>query len=487
MRRGMRVNRSSVQRLFQVDYLILLPIMALAFYLAFIPHQGYPYLVHLDEWIHLAWSNQIVTQGTVIGLTDPFSGGAPDFGQHAEVGFHLFWAVFHQISGIPWLTIFKYFPAIIFMVTVLSVYILAKREGFGWEAALFTCLIPTAVGILGPGFLVAVAMALPLIPLAMFLAFNFRTAWSYLALFALVGTLVVTHLVTAVALAIIFVPYVFINLKSNFRHSLWVTLAVVTPLLMPVPWLFNELLAQVQGFFVQSFPVATVDLPPIIKTYGYLPIALCLLGTFYLSLRGGKKSYGLIVGLLALLAVLVAFYTFHRGPHLLYYRGLVPMMLMVSIVAGAGLMMVRNLRLWANVPLLRQNMGSILCAILIGLTLVIGIPVRQNIPYYHMIDEEDYQAFAWIRDNVDKSYERAILDPWKGSAFTAITGKYVYTYIGGGPTVIDEKAYEFLRSGSKDTTFLEDNDISIVYNRWECHNPDLVEVRENVYLLKKGK
>ena len=38
------------------DYLILLPIMALVFYIAFISHLNYPYPVNIDEWVHLAYS-----------------------------------------------------------------------------------------------------------------------------------------------------------------------------------------------------------------------------------------------------------------------------------------------------------------------------------------------------------------------------------------------------------------------------------------------
>ena len=74
---------------------------------------------------------------------------------------------------------------VIFIITILSVYIMAQREGFGWEAALFTCLIPTTIGILGPAFTVPVAMGLLFTPLLIFLAFNFRTVWSYLVIFIL--------------------------------------------------------------------------------------------------------------------------------------------------------------------------------------------------------------------------------------------------------------------------------------------------------------
>jgi hypothetical protein len=101
-----------------------------------------------------------------------------------------------------------------------------------------------------------------------------------------------------------------------------------------------------------------------------------------------------------------------------------------------------------------------------------------------MIDEEDYQAFAWIRDNIDNTYNRALLDPWKATAFVAITQKSVYTRIHVSPLPRDLEAYQFLDNGCRDTAFLRDNRVSIVYTRDACDNPDLVEVRENVYLLR---
>lgn len=102
-----------------------------------------------------------------------------------------------------------------------------------------------------------------------------------------------------------------------------------------------------------------------------------------------------------------------------------------------------------------------------------------------MIETEDYEAFIWIRDNVDDRYQKAILDPWKGTPFTAITGKYVYTRIHMGPDDITREADDYLAGGCKDTDFLRKNGISIVYTQQECSNPDLVEVNKWVYLLKE--
>ena len=72
------IMQENINRIPKSDYLLLPFIMAVAYYLAFIPHHGYPYLVHLDEWIHLACSNQVITQATATGLTNPWFGGEPN-------------------------------------------------------------------------------------------------------------------------------------------------------------------------------------------------------------------------------------------------------------------------------------------------------------------------------------------------------------------------------------------------------------------------
>lgn len=467
---------SNAHKIPKTDYLILLPIMALAFYIAFIPHHNYPYPLHVDEWVHMVYSKAML-QGSIIS--------------NLEAGFHLFWGVFQTISGISWMDIFRYFPGIIFIITVLAVYILAQREGFGLEAAFFTCLIPTTVGILGPAFLVPVAMGLLFTPLILFLAFNFRTVWSYLLIFILISFLLSIHAPSAICPIIVLAPYILLNLKGNFKHSLGLILIFVIPFLAVFPWIFNMLLPTAKQLF-SSQPIPTyIELPRIIQAYGYLPILFCLLGTLLLAIRGGNKNYSLILGLLVLLVMLVVYYTFHYGVEIMYFRGLMYMMLVMSIVAGAGLMGVRKLRLparvnaWLKVPFITQNVGNILCLALIALTLVMVIPVRQDTPYYHMIEEEDYEAFVWIKDNVSEGYGKAVLDPWKATAFSAIAGKDIYSRVHAYPTAKDERAYTFLNNGCADTAFLRENGISIVYSQEGCDNPDLVEVRENVYLLKK--
>ncbi|MFC2034317.1 hypothetical protein ACFLTT_02830 [Chloroflexota bacterium] len=180
------MNLITVTKILKLDYLKLIPILGLAFYIAFIPHLNYPYPLHVDEWVHLAHSNILLQTGSTASA-EPFFGQITySLSPSLEAGYHLFWGIFQQLSGISWMTIFRYFPSIIFIITVLAVYTMARKEGFGWEAALLTCLIPTTVGILGPAFLVPVSMGLIFTPLIIFLAFNQNTIRSYILIFIII-------------------------------------------------------------------------------------------------------------------------------------------------------------------------------------------------------------------------------------------------------------------------------------------------------------
>jgi hypothetical protein len=471
---------------------LLLPVLALAFYIGFIPHQSDSYPVHIDEWINLARFESLEKANT-LAYPDIYSGEAPqELSSNMEFGFQTYWAVFQRITGIPWLIIFRYFPGIILMFTVLAAFILAHRLRFGLEAAFFTCLLPTTVGILGPAFLVPVALALPFVLLTLFIAFNFKSWWSYCVIFIFNCLLVTIHPPSAVCLLIIIVPYILMNLKKgSYWHCLGITLAILVPFIAPFPWIYNTVIDAAKSLLTKHYPSTFVDFPMIIKTYGYLPVALGLLGTLVLAIRRGKENYGLIFGLLTILAMLTVFFTFHYGLSILYERGLTFMMLMLGIVAGAGLAWVKNIgfNAWLAAKLrfggLVRYAGWLICLGLVGVTLFISVPSHQQTPYYHMIDDEDYQAFVWIKDNLGPEYRRGVLDPWKAIPFAAVSGKVAYTYIHTAAKPSDEQAAEFLAQGCTDTAFLRANSITFVYTRGACQNPDLEPVREFVYLRKK--
>ena len=477
-----------MRSLIKSDYLKLVPILALAYYLTFIPH-SYPYPIHVDEWVHFYRAEAMLTAGSTTYTSYLYGETTAGLSSNLESGFHLFWGIFQRISGLDWLTIFRYFPGIIFLITVLSVYVLARREGYGWQAAFCTCLIPTTVGILGPAFLVPVAMGLLFIPLLLFLAFHFRSAWSYLVIFIFTSFLLSIHAPTAVVIAMMLIPFILLGIKGDFRHSVLVTAAVAIPFLAPFPWIFDLLLPTAIKLLNPVPPIDWIDFPRVIYTYGMIPVGLCLLGTFLLVMRGGRKNYSLVLGLAAILIMLATFYTLRYGIPIMYDRGLMYMMLMMSIITGAGLAGFNQLRLPENLTRIPARLvtatGHILCLVLVVVILVVTIPQHQDIPYYHMIDREDYESFVWIRDNLSTDYDKAVLDPWKATAFSAITQKAAYTRIHEYPKPSDTYVYNFLEGGCNNTNFLRENGITLIYARKPVTNPDLTEVRKFVYVLKE--
>lgn len=202
------------------------------------------------------------------------------------------------------------------------------------------------------------------------------------------------------------------------------------------------------------------------------------------------KKYTYVWGLILLLIVFVVFQNYGFGSSLVFGRNFVYLWLIMSIIAGAGLITVKKFTLPScittkiGLSTVTKNSGKILYFLVIFFVLVSSFFSRYQIPYYHMIDNEDYHSFVWIKENISDKYRKAILDPWKATAFNAISGKYIYTQVAEQMSRSDYIAYDFLNGGCINTTLLKKNNISIVYTNENCNNPDLVEVAENIYLLK---
>ncbi|MFC2016719.1 hypothetical protein ACFLUF_03290 [Chloroflexota bacterium] len=486
----------NILKLIKSDYIKLVPILALACYIAFIPKLSYPYPVHIDEWVHMAFSNEIIAEGS-ISINYPFDGEPMVLQRKMEVGFQLLLGTLQNIFGISWNTIFRYLPSIIFAFTALSVYLMGRKEGFGWQAALLCCLVPTTVGILGPGFLVPVALALLFLPLMIYIAYNYRRWWSYLLLFVLNSFVISIHGPSAICITTILIPYIILSFRSEPKHSLLMFIALIGPFILTLPLTYGYAVSLIRSLIQESGEITGHDMLMLFRDFGYLPIILTFVGIIGLSVRGGTRNLSLATGLALLLGLMAAFYTFGYGISIIYLRSLLFAMLLMAIIGGAGLKEIGQLRLpetWFNFPTINKCIGPGISIILIAVTLATTIPDRQEEGYYHMIDSHDYEAFVWIRDNVEDSYNKAMLDPWKATPFTAITGKHVYTRIHNAPTTTSTETYKFIINGCKDTDFLRENGVSIIYSRvdykgreadYTPDNPDLVEVRENIYLLKE--
>jgi len=190
---------------------------------------------------------------------------------------------------------------------------------------------------------------------------------------------------------------------------------------------------------------------------------------------------------------------------IMYERSFMFLFLMIGLLAGWGLAEIRRSSIELSLDYLPLKNGkvkvnaaikkisSLIPFIVVFLLLVTTIPAHKEIPYYRLINEADYEAFTWIEENIDEYrtseylYDRAAVDPFKASAFSAITRLYIVSSIMHPIPGYRHRreVYSFLSGCCEDDGFLEKFDVSVVYTRGCCTNENLTMIYPNVYILQK--
>ena len=482
-------------------------IMGFAFYTSLIPRLDYDYPLHEDEWTHFTEARAIAEQGEVPFL-DPVTGEdradpvteETRSSPHFEVGFQLFLAEFQLVTGLPWLAIFRYLPSAVFALTAFSAYLFGNRRGFGLEAALFACLVPTTVRFLGPAFTVPVALGLFFVPLVLLLVGHF---WSLkrlpLLLLPLLSFLFIAHAPTALfAGGIVAVFGLFGTLRRAparrpTRRRALVHLAAVLAVvaLSSIPLLaYNNWL--VGAAAAEPLPRELLTAPgSMIARLGYIPYPLFVLGLVVLARSGRRIDRALLVTTVLVAAYAFLHYQFGVGNAALYSRSVLYLALLVLLIAGlatawmrrwlAGLLSPR----WASGASFAA-VGLVLAAVTLP-SLALNVEARYDETFYHRIGETQYDDFVWIRDNLCPGYGRALADPKFGRPFAAISGRYAYAAIPATtapvrPQRLDE-ARLVLKEGVPDADWLRERGVSIVYSTGRIESPELVKVHDRVYVL----
>jgi hypothetical protein len=471
--------------------LILLLLLIFAIIISFLPHLDYPYPIHHDEWMHMAYSDSLIQSGE-FELVNPFQdSGASTIGANLEIGFHILWNVVHRITGLDLIDIFAYFPPVIFLFTILSIYLFTRREGFGLEAALFGCLIPTSVGILGPAFMVPLSMGLFFVPLILLLAFYFDRWAGYFLILIFTFFLIMTHLPAVLVTYVILAPYLVLNSKAKCKNSIGILSALIIPSIFLL-LLFHEQIMQVLASSSNALPLSSwVRLPSLLQTYGVIPIIFAFIGSIYLFLKGGNKNFALLSGFICLLIILLIYIKFSTGFSIFYVRGLIYMLVLISIFAGAGLSMLFRYKLelkqFMKGFLFSLRLGKIVGILIVTVIVIVGLCNSLFTNYYHMVDKMDVEGFEWMRANIGSNNKPVLLDPWQATAFTAITQEFSLRRIFGQRQAADDKINRYLENSCSDSNVLNDNLISFVYNRLDCNNTDLIKIKDSIYKVNPGQ
>lgn len=468
--------------------LILLGVLIAAAFLTYYPHLSYPFPLHVDEWYGIAMSQGIVQAG-LFPKHDLWTGRfrAPS---DLEKGYHLLLAAIYLLFR-PSITQWMYLPSIIEALAVLSVFLfvyklLGRNEAL--IAAFLVALMPSNITIGGPVFLIPANLGLILIPLALIFGFNLaksRPLYNYLILFLIITFLLYSHPPTALVLIMLLTIYSALLLISrregDSRRAGYTIAVIVISCVASIPNFVQYLSVQGVSGIAFHFPVLEPSLPLV---YGIIQTTFFLVGFYLLSKRGGREIQSLLVGSVALLAIVFLFANFGFNVLIPYQRVYTPLFLLMSIIASCGYVSLISLNKKGG------KLGYILLILVLLATSYASIYGDLTTPYYHLIDNQDYQNFLYIRAHFNSS-DISIMNAYTARAFTAITGMHVYVVRPIYPyTTHAGMLYNtslFFLGQCSDTAFLRENNISIVYTNGTCINGNLTLVTNDTYVLNPSR
>ncbi len=478
-----------------IEGLLLGVILVLAFFITSIPRWQYLYPLHIDEWMHYGQVQSLIETGHIT-YPNPFDSGkavSPD----TEIGFHLLLGELKLITGISWLSLFRFSTGIILALLAFMVYALGRERGFGLGAAFLVVFIPTTTRFLGPAFLVPVALGLTFIPLTLFVLHRLMLdIRGPLILFLIFFSLLFLHPPTfAVISAVAVVHFILFllpgqNLKSRRQQSI---LALV--FLLPICIFMLFWAPSYVDFVVNEAmsPELHLPIPPIqdaIPKFGYIPVALSALGAGILAYRGNRENWALVLSAIGLLAFQLIYPYFYIGLDIVYERGWLYIFVLMSLLGGVTLMEIRGLIRIAlrKRKILAAIASYIAIGILIASAFVMNLSGQLLEPYYHVIDDANFDDFMWVKEYVPAQYNIGVLDTGMAWAFAAVSGKFAYTTeVAPNFHAKGRAAMEFLESGANNTTWLRERGISIVYTPLVVDNNQLIKVNNNTYLLANEK
>jgi len=483
-------------------FMLLLIILVFAVFMMFLPHWSDNYYLpfHVDEWIHWEYSRAVMETGSS-AFTNPYTGSGVI--RSLELGFHFITASLKWITGTTFNAIVVFMPSIIAIFTSIVAFNIGERSErkFGLEAALLVTFIPTTCRMMGPSFYVAVTMGLLFIVFIIWLG-QLRKILAALLIPFFIWCVFLIHPPTALAgIIIAFLYALLLVLEKEYKLSVLTfglsLIPIILVFLLATRWDY-ELQQVIDAFFGGKTFFSEYALPKIWPSFEHLGIItwiLCIIGAYYAFSRGKVIQRTITLSAIAFIALIGLYDRLGYGLPIMYERSFMYLFLMVALLAGYGLSEIRRLvkdNSGQIVPkrykLVSKHIGIIVPAFVCIILVTTAVPAHLEIPYYQMVDEEDYETFTWVRDNIDgyrdenHLYDKAAVDPFYASPFSAVTGLYIVSssmHPIWGYSLHTETEI-FLNNKCVDTSFMETHKISVIYG--SCSNDDLIMIYPGVYL-----
>ena len=481
---------------------LLLAILAFSVFMTLLPHWSDNYFLpfHVDEWIHWSYARAVIESGST-SFVNPYTGSG--IIQSLEIGFHLMTSCIYWLTTSTFLTIFVFMPSIIAIFTSLMAFNIGERSErkFGLEAAFLVAFIPTTCRYLGPSFYAPVATGLLIMTFILWLG-QLRKLQASLFIPLVILFMFLIHPPSALAgLLAVLIYSLFLLFEKQYKLAVITGGASLIPviiiLLLSTRWEYS-LDIVLDALFGQQYGL-DLHLPKIWTSFEHLGVItwiLFVIGVYFCFSNGKaiKRTMGL--SSIAIIVIVGVYDKLGYGMPIFYERSFLYLYLLVAIIAGVGLAELRKHVGYLKEKLeakkikhIPKNIESIVPLAVCILLLVTAVPAHLEIPYYQLINENDYETFVWIEENIDDfrdenhSYDRGAVNPFYASPFSAVTGLYMvsssmHPIHGYGLHTEMEK---FLNEKCVDTGFMDQHKISVVYTT-SCNNSNLTMIYPNVYL-----
>lgn len=484
-------------------YAMLALILVVVALVTYHPHwnpltgREYRYPVHMDEYVHWGYAQAIVEQGTVT-FRNPFTGGgAGEFTveEHLHERSYQAWlGVFQGVTGVDWLHLFQFGPALVAVFLALCVYVVCQRWDAGLEGALLVACIPTTLRFLGPGFMVPIVFSLPFVALGLYCLFHSDKVGGLVAFSLIAAALWPIHVIGAFGLFLLALLYAFFIARDEPRRAVTVGAMATLPFLGA--WDFYDRLIETGVLVLPFLPAAEQYL----LFFGVLPLAASVVGVGWLlyGKHGRRFAAGGTLGVGLVLVEAVILYRLLTGedPFILYDRAFMLLYLLGAIAGGVGLAVLRRgverallrsriTRRW-GVPSRAVHAGVLAAALLVGATAVAASVTPQlEQPYYEILTNERYEAYKQAGETVNATYGFAIVEGLPTMPFTILAGHpTVYVHFPSSPAADPPYLQDFFEGGANDTYLLVQEGATVVVTDRPVHNPDLVPVGDGVYVLR---
>ncbi len=476
--------------------------------------EGYRFPVHVDEHVHWVHASAIQREDTR-AYAHPYT-GAEQVREEFELRGDVHYGIFHtglaqaqELTGVSWVSVFQFLPA--FWAGLIAVLVwgaLRPWPGAPLAAAL-TGLMPTTVRFLGPGFLVPIAFGLAwvgaLLVLLPRMGESVRVA--LLALLLVFSAFFVHIIAGVVALGLLLAALPFAAARWEGAGARARLAGITVGAVLPMVWLyeafFDEILAEVQR--VGSLPLDVT----VWAHMGVFFLVAWVVGLGLVAYRSPDRGrlplraasllsvvlFGLLLANFVWLGPRLATYDRFHQPFLLVAAVPVAFVLFEAsravargVVWGVGWARER----WGG-EAVRGLDGALRGFVVVGVVGVLFVGLASpalsaalNEPYYRVIDEEDWERFVWVEENVGEEYEVFLAHPWKAPILTAMTGMQPYAWLSpGSPPVNGEAFVAYLQGTGNDTAWLVEREVSVVVGERMPVSDVFVEEREGVAVLEE--